>query len=217
MRHIVLILADANRFRIDLDKLRQRILKPPRDRHGAAQGHVVFGKLLGPELRRRIDGRAGLVDHHIGKATVKLADQFGREQLAFLGGRPVADGEHLDPVLFDERAEHALCFCHLVLRRGGIDDRGIEHLTGRVDDGDFAAGSVGRVDGQHRLAFDGRLHQQRFEVDAKIFDRLFVGSVGQLCAQLAFKRRVDQALIRVGDGRQHGFGRYAPLFDEQAR
>jgi hypothetical protein len=33
----VLVLADADRLRIDLDQLGQRVLQPPRDRHRAAQ------------------------------------------------------------------------------------------------------------------------------------------------------------------------------------
>ena len=34
---VVLVLADADRLRLDLDQLGQRVLQPPRDRHRAAQ------------------------------------------------------------------------------------------------------------------------------------------------------------------------------------
>ena len=57
---VVLVLADADRLRIDPHELGERILQPPRDRDRAAQRHVEVGKLLRRELRRRIDRRAGL-------------------------------------------------------------------------------------------------------------------------------------------------------------
>jgi hypothetical protein len=43
---IVLILADADRLRINLDQLSQRVLKPPGDRDRSAQGHVQPRQLL---------------------------------------------------------------------------------------------------------------------------------------------------------------------------
>jgi hypothetical protein len=51
---VVLVLADADRLRFDLDQFGERILQAPRDRHGAAQGHVEIGKFLRREFRRGI-------------------------------------------------------------------------------------------------------------------------------------------------------------------
>ena len=42
---IVLILAHADRWRINLDQLGERVLKPPGDRDCAAQGHVEVRQL----------------------------------------------------------------------------------------------------------------------------------------------------------------------------
>ena len=43
---IVLVLADADRLRLDAHELGERILQAPRDRDGAAQRHVEIGQLL---------------------------------------------------------------------------------------------------------------------------------------------------------------------------
>src|SRR4249919_3424511 len=43
---VVLVLADADGFRIDLDELGQRILQPASDRDRTAQRHVEVGQLL---------------------------------------------------------------------------------------------------------------------------------------------------------------------------
>ena len=43
---VVLILADADRLRLDLHELGERILQAARDRDRAAQGHVEIGQLL---------------------------------------------------------------------------------------------------------------------------------------------------------------------------
>ena len=47
---VVLILADADRLRLDAHELGQRILETARNRDRAAQRHVEIGKLLGGEL-----------------------------------------------------------------------------------------------------------------------------------------------------------------------
>ena len=40
---VVLVLADADRLRVDLHQLRERVLQPARDRDGAAHRHVEQG------------------------------------------------------------------------------------------------------------------------------------------------------------------------------
>ena len=62
---IMLVLADADRFRLDLDQFGQRILQAPRDRHRAAQRHVEAGEFRRRRCRGRIDRGAGLADDHL--------------------------------------------------------------------------------------------------------------------------------------------------------
>ena len=75
LAEIVLVLADADRLRIDLHQLGQRILQPARDRHRAAQGHVEAGQLLRRIGRGRIDRRAGL-RHHDLRAACSSGSRF---------------------------------------------------------------------------------------------------------------------------------------------
>ena len=50
---IVLVLADADRFRLDLDQFGQRVLQAAGDGDGAAQRHVEAGEFRGGQLPRR--------------------------------------------------------------------------------------------------------------------------------------------------------------------
>src|SRR2546423_6126156 len=52
---IVLILPHADRLGINLDQLGERVLKPPRDRHRTAQGHVELRQLLRGKSRSGVD------------------------------------------------------------------------------------------------------------------------------------------------------------------
>ena len=62
---VVLILADADRLRIDLDQFGERILQPPRDRHRAAQRDVEVRQFFGRKGGGRIDRCAGLRHHDL--------------------------------------------------------------------------------------------------------------------------------------------------------
>ncbi|GCC48968.1 hypothetical protein chiPu_0032975, partial [Chiloscyllium punctatum] len=57
LAEIVLVLADADRLRIDFDQLGQRILQAPRDRDRAANGDVEVGQFVRGEGGGRIDRR----------------------------------------------------------------------------------------------------------------------------------------------------------------
>ena len=100
-------------------------------------------------------------------------------------------------MLLNQRFQGLFGFLHLVLGRCRIDNRCRKHLAGRVNHGDFAACPVGGVDGQNSFALDGRLHQQRFEVDAEVLNRLLICHVGQVGTDFPLERRVNQPLIGV--------------------
>ena len=51
-RDVVLVLPNADRLRLDLHQFGQRILKPPRNRHRTAQGHVERWQLVGRIAQR---------------------------------------------------------------------------------------------------------------------------------------------------------------------
>ena len=62
---IMLVLADADGLRVDLDELGERILQPARDGDGPADGEVEVGKLLPRDFAGGIDGGSGFGDHDL--------------------------------------------------------------------------------------------------------------------------------------------------------
>jgi hypothetical protein len=63
----VLIEPDANVLGLDLDKLSQRILKPPANRDGTAERRVKLGKLLAADLAGGVNAGPGFVDDDVRK------------------------------------------------------------------------------------------------------------------------------------------------------
>ena len=51
LRHVVLVLPDADGFRVDLDKLRERILQASCNGNRAAQGRIILREFLRTEFR----------------------------------------------------------------------------------------------------------------------------------------------------------------------
>ena len=70
--------------------------------------------------------------------------------------------------------------CFLLLIERGIDHRGIQHLTGAVHHRHLAAVAVAGVEAHGDLALDGRLHQQRPEVQRKLPDCPLAGGIRQI-------------------------------------
>ena len=193
----MLILSDADGHGLYLHKLGKRVLKPARNGHCRAEVNVIVGKLLGGKLRRGVDGRARLVDDGIALAAVQLVEHLDGHLLRLAGGGAVADGNVLHTVFFDKRGEDAYRLRLLSCREGGVDNGGVEHLAGRVHDGDLAAVAVARVKPHRDLAPDRRLHQKRLEIQGEVFDRALAGGVGEGCSRLAFHGRADEPVKRV--------------------
>ena len=124
--HIVLILTDPDRARLDLDQFRQGILQTAGNRDGAPLGHVEVGKLLGAEFGRRIDRRARLADDDVFHVAVGVRNDLARDEPFALARRgAVADGDDVDAVFFNERKDDPTAFLDLLFRDGRIDDRGL--------------------------------------------------------------------------------------------
>ena len=67
---------------------------------------------------------------------------------------------------------------------GRVHDGGIEHLARTVNDGDLAAVAVAGVETHSDLALDGRLHQQRAQVEGEHLYRALAGGIGKGGARL---------------------------------
>ncbi len=63
--HVMLVLTDADRLRIDLHKLGQRILHSSCDRRRASLLHRIIRQFLRCQLARRIDRSAGFAGNDI--------------------------------------------------------------------------------------------------------------------------------------------------------
>jgi hypothetical protein len=76
----VLVLPDADGFRVDLHQFGQGILQAPRDGDGTSYRHVEIRQLLAGEGGGGIDGGACLRDHDLGELEIRvLRNQFARE------------------------------------------------------------------------------------------------------------------------------------------
>ena len=130
---VVLVLADADRLRVDLHQLGQRVLEPARDGDGAAQRHVHVGQLLRGERGRGVHRRARLGDHHLGEVQLRvLGEQFTGELVGLAGRRAVADRDQLDRVLLGEPGQLGERLVPLVRRDVRVDHVGGDDLAGRV-------------------------------------------------------------------------------------
>ena len=115
---IMLVLADADRFRIDLDQFGEGILQPPRNRHGAAQSDVEVRQFLRRISGGRIDRSAGLRYDDLRHFQIgQELDQFGGELVGLSRCGAVADRDQFDFVLCGELAKHGQRLVPTTLRR----------------------------------------------------------------------------------------------------
>src|SRR5512144_1850706 len=84
---IVLILANADRLRIDLHQLGEWVLEPPSDRHRAAQRDIEVGQFPSGIGRSGVDRSAGLRNDHLGQRQLgMLPNQVRRQPIGFARG-----------------------------------------------------------------------------------------------------------------------------------
>ena len=111
-------------------------------------------------------------------------------------------------VLVDEPLEGIDCLLLFALGKRRVDDRRIEHLARRVDDGHLAAVRVAGVQPHRDKALHGRLHEKRPEVQSEIMNGRLVCRVGQHRPELALhagrKKPVVAVFRRRGQKRHRG-------------
>ena len=114
----------------------------------------------------------------------------------------------LHAVLVDEPLEGIDRLLLFALGKRRVDDRRIEHLARRVDDGHLAAVRVAGVEPHRDKALHGRLHEKRPEVEGKVVNRRLVCRVGQHRPELALhagrKKPVVAVFGRRGQKRHRG-------------
>ena len=218
----MLILADPDRLRVDLDQLGQRILQPAGDGDRSPDADVEVGQLLGGIGRGRVDRGPGLGDHHPGDRQFgQPGHQFGGQLVGLPGRRAVADRDQLDVVPARQPLEFGQ---RLLPGPAGLVrvDRGVGHdLAGRVDHRHLDPGAEARVE-THCGAGAGRGGQQQVaQVGREHPDRLLLGRGPQLAPDV--EREVDQNPGPVGPagavqqpavGRPAAVGQAEPLRDQ---
>ena len=198
---VMLILSDADRLRIDLDQLRQRILQAARDGCGTSLSHIEFGEFLRCQFACRIDGSSGFIDDHIVHLLRSGAIDFRQDLRDHLLGFPrcsaVSAGNECDMVFRDQALDRLLrsfdlCGC---CRRRRINHRGIQNFTGAVNDCDLATCPKGRVPSEDDLSRDRRLHQKLPQVLSEHFDCPVLRLLRQRIAKFSLDRRRDQSAV----------------------
>ncbi len=190
--HVMLILPDADRLRLDLHQLRQRILQPPRNADRAAQAHVQPGKLLRRQFARRIDRRPRLGHDHLHRLFPRQNREDIRHHLLRLPARrAVADGDQLHPMLPDQPRQRHLCPPQIVLRLERIDGVGLHHLAGRINHRDLHPGPDAGVEAHRRLPTRRSRQKQILQVPRKDADRLGLGALAHLGRQVQRQARAQ--------------------------
>jgi len=162
--HIVLILSHADGLGVDLHQLGQGILEPPGDGHGASQVHIVLWKLLGGQLAGGVHRRPRLADDHIAQPAPQAADELHGRLLRLPAGRSIADGDVLHPVLPHQLGQPGNGLLPLPRTVGGVDHRGVQHLSGAVHHRHLTAHAVAGVQSHGHPALHRGLHQQGLQI-----------------------------------------------------
>ena len=106
-------------------------------------------------------------------------DQIAGERVGLARGRAVADRDELHVVPRAEGSEGAERTIPVLPRLVRIDRRGVEHLSGAVDDSDFHAGPEPRVQPDRRALSRGRGQEQVVQVTAEDANGLRLGLLAQ--------------------------------------
>jgi hypothetical protein len=173
---VVLVLPDADLFRIHLDQLRQGIHEAARQRYRATDRHRQ-----GRELRTA-DRAAGVGAHaHLGdddgdrRVLAQLLEALGEEAFALAPARSVADGDELDPVRPDQLQDPLAGRGDLGLVP--VEDLQLAVLEMRpalVDAGDGNGATQRGVHPHDAVRPGGRIEQQVRQVAPEDTDRLVV-------------------------------------------
>ncbi len=162
--HIVLVLPDADRLRIDLYELRQRILQAARDRDGPANRQIELRELFARDVARRIHARARLAHENDERRRPGRLHDIAAEIRRLAAVRAVADGDRERPPTREEREQCVLCRGERPFAGDQVQNGTLDQLAGVVDDGALASGALPRVDPEHDAAAERGRKQQAPQV-----------------------------------------------------
>ena len=144
---VVLVLADADGFRIDFDQFGERVHKAATDGNGSTHGEVEGGKFLAGDIRGRVNRGAGLAhdDNHGGCRQTKSAD----EGLCLPGSRAIADGDSLDFKTIHKRLDDFGSLGAVADTLFGVNNLVGEEFSLGIEHGEFATGAETGIDSEN--------------------------------------------------------------------
>ncbi len=177
---VVLVLADADGFRVDLHKFGERILQAPRDGDRTADRDVEIGQFGAGVSGGGIDRRACFRHHGLGEFEVCVAcHQVCGELVGFARGRAVADGDEIDFVGAGKARENRDRFVPAVLRLVRIDRLVGYDFAGGINNRDFDAGAEARIEAHRRACACGRGKQEIAQISGEDFCGFVLGELAQ--------------------------------------
>ena len=193
----MLILSDADGFRINLHQLCQRILKTSCDRRCAPLSHIKVREFFRRQLAGRIDGCSGFADNDILHFLRDFLQQFHNHLFRLSGCGSISKRNERNMIFADQLFQHFFCFFYFVLRSCRVDDHRIQHLAGRINNCQFAASAECRIPAKNSLPCNRRLHQKLLQVFTKHTDSPFFRILSQCISDLTLNSRSNETAVTV--------------------
>ena len=169
----MLVLADTDGLRIDLDQFRQRIHQPASDGDGPTDGDIIIGKLVTGRFGGRVDGSTLFADNKDLYGTVELLVRD--EVFRFAAGSSVTDGDGLYLVSFNHFAEFRSRFSFFVYRRVRIDVFIVYEIALCIEADHLTTGAKAGIDTHYPFLSQGWGKKQLAQVFGKDPDRFVIG------------------------------------------
>ena len=191
----MLVLADADGFRVEFHEFGERVHEASADGDGAAHGEIVVRKFFAGDVAGGVNRGAGFIDHHDGNRSGQAEGADERLGLAPAGA--VADGDGLD---FEKLHEAEELLFGIGLHAVRENDVVVEQLSLAIEEDDFATGADAGVDGQDGALTERSGEEELAEVGGEDLDALGVGALFGFEAHLGFHRGAKETFAGVLDG-----------------
>ena len=200
--HVVLVLSDTDGFRLNFNKLGERILESSCHRGRASLSRVKVRKLLCCQFTCRVHRGTGFIHNDILHFALCSLEIIADDFLRFPGCGTVSQGDEVYLVFFNQTVNGIHRFFDLIFRCGWVNDSGIQDFSGRVHYGNFTAGTKSGVPAEHHFSYNGRLHEKLLQIVRENGDGAVFRFLRKPCPNFIFNRRRNKSLVAVLDGFQ---------------
>ena len=192
---IMLVLADADGFRVDFDQLGQRIHKAAANGNGSAHCEIEVREFLTSNFRGGINRSARLAHHHDHKGCrqAERADECFR----LAGSSAIADGDGLDFIAIHKRLDDFSCLGTVAGPFFGIDHLVGEEFTLGIEHSEFATGAEAGINGENDLLTKRRGQEELAKVFSKNPDRFLIGFLFVEKPSLTLHGKAEKALETI--------------------